>query len=223
MIKGIYFDFDGTLAWRMQAAYDNYRYILSILFPEMDPSSIEFEARVQKCLLWDQYGTVGKQYVMEQIQKKWKPDLFIEEGIRLWYSRFPEFQVWMEGAKETILGLKQDFRVGILSNGPHDRQWPKIRALGMDQIFDPVLVSEDLGVRKPDPQIYMIAAERMHLPIQEIVMIGDTFETDILGAVRAGMPAVWFSREHQAPTVYDIPVMHDYPSLRAWLYRHRYE
>ena len=57
--------------------------------------------------------------------------------------------------------------------------------------MDTVVISEREGIRKPDPKIFIRAAERVRVPPQQCLFVGDNPEADIGGALAAGMQAVW--------------------------------
>ena len=90
---------------------------------------------------------------------------------------------------------------GILTNGAGRVQRRKVEAHGLDEIVDAVVVSNDVGVRKPDPGIFAVAAAR--LPADEHLYIGDTFEEDILGARDAGWRAIHV-RNDEGPSIVSV-------------------
>lgn len=212
-LKAVLFDYDGTISDRTRSSYANYRILLHAFFPDLDEHSLEMEARLQRCILWDEYGTIEKKIVMQRIRDKWKPDLDVEEAVHEWYRYFPENQVWTENMKEVLFALKKKYHIGLVTNGPHDRQWPKIRKMGLEDIFETILVSEDFGSRKPDPSIYWQAAENLQVRPEECAYVGDTFETDIAGALRAGMVPIWFCGERSGVTDMDICTIHSAQEL----------
>lgn len=84
---------------------------------------------------------------------------------------------------------------GCLSNGFKDVQFRKIHNCGLEQWLDLVVLSDDIGVNKPDVRLYEYAAGRSGCPDPEShLMIGDNAMTDILGAVRAGWSTIHFLR-----------------------------
>ncbi len=85
--------------------------------------------------------------------------------------------------------------MGILTNGPSDRQREKIRALGADRLIPEgnILVSGDVGTAKPDPGIFRAFEARTGFPPERILMTGDAYSTDISGADSAGWRAVWLN------------------------------
>jgi putative hydrolase of the HAD superfamily len=87
---------------------------------------------------------------------------------------------------------------GIVTNGAPS-QLDKIRRLGLDTRASVVLVSEILGVRKPDPEIFLAAANEVGKAPCEILFVGDHPAADIGGALGAGMQAAWLRRGREWP------------------------
>ena len=91
-------------------------------------------------------------------------------------------------------------RMGVVSNfyGNVDAL---CREAGMGPYLDVVLDSSVVGLSKPDPRLYQLAAERLGLPPEQIVMVGDNFDRDVRPARAVGMRAYWLApgREHLCP------------------------
>ena len=98
------------------------------------------------------------------------------------------------GAGELLTALHEHCRLGIVTNNATAEQIEKLRALDIAHHFDTVVISEDVGVTKPDPKIFSIALERIGAHALEAVFIGDSWANDIVGAHNAGMAAVWLDR-----------------------------
>lgn len=203
MIKGILFDFDGTLSNRIESAYRKYTDEVKALFP-MIHDKMELEAIVQRCMTWDEYGTIAKRHVFEQLKKYYHLDIDIEEKVTNWYKTFYRYQVLQDDCIEVLKVLKQHYRLGVVTNGESTSQALKIDYLELRQYFDVVLISGDIGIHKPEIGIYQLAAEKMGLKCEEIVFVGDTFNTDILGAYRSGMEPVWLFSDSYRKS--DLPV-----------------
>ena len=214
MIKGILFDYDGTLSKRYEAAYQMYRYMLHVLRPDADENSLAFETAVQRCLLWDEFGSITKDHVFSLIQKNYAPDMDIDLWKTIWMEKFAEYQKLIPGVKETLPLLKKKYKLGVLSNGDERSQKRKICSTGIDACFDAIIVTGEYGINKPDPKIFRIAAEKMALQPEEIVFVGDTFATDINGAIHAGMKPVWFLYERRGITRYPVLCVSSYEEIK---------
>lgn len=82
----------------------------------------------------------------------------------------------------------------IVTNGVTAQQEKKIRNLGLEELVDGWIISEECGVTKPDPRIFELAAERAGQSLEGAWMIGDAAETDVLGAQAAGVRSVYLRR-----------------------------
>ena len=87
----------------------------------------------------------------------------------------------------------------IVTNGVVPQQDLKITNLGLDRYVDGGVVSDEVGVRKPDPRIFAIAAEQAGQPLEGAWMVGDAHDTDIEGAQAAGIRCVYMSRGRDWP------------------------
>jgi putative hydrolase of the HAD superfamily len=83
----------------------------------------------------------------------------------------------------------------VVTNGTVPQQERKLRHTGLVHQVDGCVISEGVGVRKPDPRIFRLAAERAGTSLDGAWMIGDSPEADIQGAVNAGISSVWLRRD----------------------------
>lgn len=97
---------------------------------------------------------------------------------------------------EVIERVSLHAAVGLITNGPSAIQREKIRRLALEQHFPVILVSEEEGIWKPDPQIFVRALARVDASIDpsEAAYVGDSPEHDIAGARAAGLQTVWVNR-----------------------------
>ena len=94
---------------------------------------------------------------------------------------------------------RREARVGIVSNNLLEEQLDKLRTCGLDGLVDALVVSEDVGISKPDPGIFHVALDRLGIAPAEAVMVGDSWSADVVGARAAGIRAVWFNPRRVAP------------------------
>ena len=116
-------------------------------------------------------------------------DTFCKEAL----SRIPTKGPLMPGAIELLEYLRPKYRMFILSNGFKELQSRKMHAAGIDKYFDELILSEDLGVNKPNRELYDYALQKTGSTLEESLMIGDMFETDITGAANIGMEQIYYN------------------------------
>ena len=99
----------------------------------------------------------------------------------------------MPHALETLHYLHQKYPMAIITNGFPEAQRPKMKASGLDAFFPHVVMSETIGYRKPDLQIFEYAMGLLGAKPHSSVMIGDNPKTDVRGAEAAGMKAIFYN------------------------------
>lgn len=95
--------------------------------------------------------------------------------------------------RRLVAAVADRHRTGILTNGNGAVQRRKIEAHGLDELVEAVVVSGDVGARKPDAAMFRTAKER--LPAASYVLVGDSYETDVLAAEENGFTAVYVGEE----------------------------
>ena len=101
---------------------------------------------------------------------------------------------FLAGAKELLGELGERGGLVLLTNGFADVQHARITRLGLEETFDHVIISEEVGVAKPDRAIFDIAFERMGCPDKgSVLIVGDSLSSDIRGGADYGIATCWFN------------------------------
>ena len=133
--------------------------------------------------------------------------LVVEEpGKHLWEMAITP----LPGALEVLAALKSRYRLGVISNTDK---------AGLRSLIDAMVTSRDFGSAKPDPAIYVEGARRLGVPLETTCMVGDRLDTDIAGALNAGIPAVWLKHPGAVLTGGPAPthIITRLGELPAWL------
>lgn len=212
MIRAVLFDFDDTLGNREEYAYRFFKDIIEQNSDITDP--LEKEAVLQDLMLWDEHGNIRKTHITEMLTEKYGIILPRENFKDYWNGHLWEYTVPFDGAEETLEQLKDRFKLGIITNGPSQAQRNKLEKSGLARFFDEnhVIVSGDYGYHKPDTRLFVTAAQRLGVSVNECVFVGDIFTNDVYGALKAGMKAVWIWNGKR-PCGLDIPIIHDIKAL----------
>lgn len=212
-IKAVLFDFDETLHDRTLAFDD---YVLSFLnhfFPNISDEEKKKRAEDMVSLCGGGYTQGNDYYNTLKSRWYWKDAPDNDFLIDYYNVNFPYFIKVYQNSKTVLEKLKKDgYIVGVLTNGPSNLQHKKLELSGLLDFCDFLVVSGDVGIHKPDPQIFKYVAEKYNLNIEDCVYVGDHPENDINASLKAGMKAVrmnvgWFkncSLRDDVPNIDDI-------------------
>ncbi len=97
------------------------------------------------------------------------------------------------GCIEILEYLKPKYKLCILSNGFTELQYDKIDNAGLNDFFDEILLSDKIGINKPQRGIFEYAMKQMNTPSDKAIMVGDNFSSDIVGAYAAKIDQIWYN------------------------------
>ena len=121
-----------------------------------------------------------------------------------------------EGTIELLEYLKLNYRLHIITNGFENVQQKKMINAGLAPYFDVVLTAEKAGVKKPHPVIFEQALSMAQTTASNSLMIGDSYEADIEGAIALGMQAIQFN-SHNEPWHAHCPVVNNLAEIEQYL------
>lgn len=204
-IKHIFFDLDHTI-WdfdknaqeTLTELYASYQ-LAQLGLSSCDDFIATYTANNHS--LWMEYhlGNISK----ETLRSERFSRTFIDMGIQpdLIPMQFEDDYVRMtpiktnlfEGSKRVLAYLQEKYTLHIISNGFKESTLMKMDRSGLNPYFANVVISEDVGVNKPNKAIFEYALEKAKALKQESIMIGDSIEADIRGAQDFGMKAIFFN------------------------------
>ena len=210
---GLVFDVDDTLYEQIVPFKNAYKslfdmdidmeqfYLLSRHY-----SDVKFEASRNGEMTMDEYHI----YRIQEAAKDLGVCLTAEQALSM-QKEYKKNQQKLQMSNITIsileLAKENDVKLGIITNGPSEHQWAKIKALGVEKWIakENIIVSGDYGINKPDVRIFEIMKEKLQLPNDSLYYIGDSIENDIVGANNAGWKSIWINRYKQkSPKEVDI-------------------
>lgn len=104
----------------------------------------------------------------------------------------------LEGAEELVRYLAEKYPLTVVTNGFVEVQYEKFDKSGLRDCFAHIVLSEEVGCQKPNPRIYEEALRMNGVSAEEAVMIGDSWNSDIQGAINVGIDQIWI-RKSQDP------------------------
>lgn len=205
MIKHIFFDLDHTI-WDFDR---NAEETLMELYHQYQLESLGLHSSRQfidtytqnNHLLWAEYhlGKITKEtlrserfsktFIQLGIHPAHIPSQFEDDYVRLTPTRTNLF----EGSEKVLTYLQKKYTLHIISNGFKESTLTKMDKSGLNPYFTNVIISEDVGINKPDKAIFEYALQKASAQKEESIMIGDSLEADIRGAQDYGIKAIYFN------------------------------
>lgn len=118
----------------------------------------------------------------------------IEHAAMLHRERYQASRQVVAGAIPLLEHLHERVKIAVVTNNIVAEQIEKLRHLKLEHLIDELVTSEETGFIKPDPRIFHVALERLACRAEEVVMVGDSWKSDVLGAQKAGIRAIWLNR-----------------------------
>jgi putative hydrolase of the HAD superfamily len=123
-------------------------------------------------------------------------DAIIDQISDDYINYLPEYNHLFDGAIEILDYLKPNYKLHIITNGFASVQTKKLNNSKIGHYFDTITNSEMAGVKKPHPTIFDFALSLANALKEESLMIGDSYEADIIGAQEAGIEAIFFNEQN---------------------------
>lgn len=122
-----------------------------------------------------------------------------------------------DGAADVLAALASRASLGLITNGLGDVQRSRLSRLGIADYFDSIVVSSEVGVTKPRPEIFDVAFEQLGHPDKATtVMVGDSLTSDIAGGAGYGIATCWYN-PHGKPLAPDSAPTHQIGALSELL------
>jgi|Deesub1362A_J573_1020465.scaffolds.fasta_scaffold00222_48 HAD superfamily hydrolase (TIGR02253 family) len=190
-LKAILFDLDGTLC-----EVHSRKGILENICRKMNIPAISRDEYLRAYGKVIQKGVIDSRYeIFKTILEKrgiFNPSL-IKNVSEEYSKQVLNLNYLKNGAVELLNSLMGKFKLGLITNGPARVQKEKINKLDIQKYFDIILISGEIGVAKPNPEIFKLALKNLKVHPENAIFVGDSYEYDIVGAKRIGMKTVLIS------------------------------
>jgi len=196
-VKAVLFDLDGTLHDRPTSLR---RFIAAQYHRIAELRVIPLDQWIEHFVVVDNRGLVWKDIVYQTLLQRFGINYPWQALLHDYEINFAASAQLYSGAIELLCELRaRQIAIGMITNGRTEFQQSVIRALGFEQLFDVILISQAEGVAKPTPEIFQRALTRLDVTAAETVFVGDSLEADMAGAKQLGMHTIWKSTELVCP------------------------
>jgi putative hydrolase of the HAD superfamily len=191
VIRAVLFDLDGTL-------YDRDEVVLRVAHEQLEIfrdrfGDIDPDALIARTLELDDHGYARRADVYRELLSEMDVDAKLAGDLEshFWdcYCRHCKQPQDTVPTLESLRAAGK--KLGVITNGSIDWQSRKLRTLGLEPYFDDVIISDAVGVAKPDAKIFQLALERLGVDAVDAMYVGDHPQIDIAGARAAGLAAAW--------------------------------
>ena len=226
MFRAIVFDLDHTLFDRyatlratLHAFYDHYRDKI----PQDLPCDefIEKLIEIEKYYIYYDWSAVFKQCAKQGMIDF--DDEQAKEAVKIIVGKcWPIAAVEYPFTKPTLKKLRDmGYKIGLITNGSHNSQHLKLNKLGIEDMFDEIITTGDVGAHKPAAEPFEVFSQRIGISPEEMMYVGDHPLNDVEGSRRAGYTPVWvkttgtwfFDDIEKAP--YEVDTVAELPELLA--------
>lgn len=204
-LKAVFLDLDQTLVDRAQTfqTYLQQQYTDLCLIDY----GVEATAFYQAVHQWDNNGYRDKTEtftrVVAQLNLAVTPDMLMAH-FRANYGRDA---VLFDGVYAWLANASEHWPLLLVSNGRQSGQAAKLQVTGIGGFFRHLVISESVGCKKPEPEIYAHACELLGVAAQEVLFVGDHPINDVSAPRALGMKTVWVrSAAYDAPEACDFVV-----------------
>ncbi|MGE1126659.1 HAD family hydrolase [Bacillus wiedmannii] len=189
------FDLDDTLLDRDKAVDNLFLLVLEKCYE--DVSDTVKNNMLQKFKEYDkrEYGISNKTIVLESLFDEFTPIYRLPHNYiqDFWNENFPTCFSIDQNTIHFLNHIKSHFKIGIITNGSTHRQKAKIINTNLNNYFDTIIISEEVGLSKPDKRIFELALNKLNVQPEDVLFIGDDLEKDIAGPQNANIKGVWFN------------------------------
>lgn len=217
MIEGAVFDLGSTLVrftgdWQqvMEAGFRQMTHSLLDSGLELDTALFNkaFDRTWQSALTQRDVDFIERpmaellNQVLAELGHSQVPAAIVDRSLERMFSSSEEYWLPMPGVHEVLEELRQaGLRLGIISNASDAANVHRlVDNADLRPFFDPIIVSAEEGIRKPDTRIFEILLQAWDLPPQRLVMTGDSLSADIVGARQVGMYSIWLTADADTPS-----------------------
>ncbi|MDN4185882.1 MAG: HAD family hydrolase [Dehalococcoides mccartyi] len=210
MIKGVFFDLYNTLIGYQPSREEMTVKLLAELgytineddlylpvnkadeyfYQQNAQKPVSLRERAEQMAVWSHYYRI----ILEEIGIEPKPEL-INNLISRWKNLKWEMTLYQDVIPCLENLKKRNLKIGLISNAEKDMS-ELFNKTGLNKYLETVVISQEVGVTKPNPLIFQAALKKSGLTAKEVLYIGDQYQVDYMGAMNVGLNPVLLDRRN---------------------------
>lgn len=206
LVKDVFFDLDHTLwdfdknsmlafkrvfkKFEIEIEFDSFIEVyepINLVYWKMYREEKVTKEALRRGRLIDSFQKFNIEYSVQKIDEM--ADSYIEE--------LPFDNHLFDGTLAILDYLTVRYQLHIITNGFEEVQYKKLKNSGIYHYFSTITTSEEVGVKKPNPKVFKMALKKANASPNQSIMIGDSFEADILGAKNIGMNTLFYNYRNE--------------------------
>ena len=209
-LKAVLFDLDDTLydqqhnsRLALRAVFDRYPVVQNVTFDEFEEQHVEFLEHYHLRVLSGEMTLDQARFArfrgLLSLHVATPDFAMVYTAQALYRETYLANERLIPGALALLERLRADgLKIGLVTNSTVIEQTGKINRLGLAPLLDVIAISEGVGIAKPDPRIFVHTLEKLQCSAEEVIMFGDSWSSDVMGACAAGIRVVWLNRYARA-------------------------
>lgn len=199
----IYFDLDDTLLNHKKAERAGLRDIIRHfdLFNGIEEDTLLSTYHSINKKLWEAYahGQIERPELQRRRFEETLDNLGLDKMVHdkvgsVYMDYYRTHWEWMEGAEVAYNRITSKYDVGIITNGFAETQWLKIDKFNFKESSQHIVISEEIGEMKPHPKVFDHSTKLVDIKRDQILYVGDSFSSDVVGGSKAGWQVAWFTQ-----------------------------
>jgi YjjG family noncanonical pyrimidine nucleotidase len=122
-------------------------------------------------------------------------ELFHSDLSDTYWDYFCNSCFFEDGAEQLLSHFKDKYPLGIITNGISESQRKRLKAGNIAELFKSIVISDEVGIRKPKKEIFEIALQDLKLSHKEVLFVGDSLQDDYYGALNSGIDFCFYNRQ----------------------------
>lgn len=196
----ILFDLDNTILDFGKSSKYAFKMLLQSIDASLDAEILYPNYNKINHDIWEQ----REAGLISHTELKWKRwDLFFKaENINadphkandIYFEGIKEFPFYVDHAVQMLKDVKPHFKLMMVTNGLSEVQWPRIKAKQLQPYFEHIIISDEIGVAKPQTAFFDHCHNLLGNPNKDrVLVVGDTLKSDILGGNNYGYKTCWYN------------------------------